>query len=510
MLRKLGTVSGLTLASRIFGFLRDILLAATLGAGPMADAFMLAFRLPNHFRAIFAEGAFNAAFLPTWTATDARGGDTPTLGAQVLGWLVLANIALFALAVGATGWMLSVLAPGLTSADPTWPVTVTLTRITFPYLLCMSLVAFLSALLNARDRFAAAAGAPILLNLSMLATLLLGDHFPSVAHAAAWGVLIAGLAQVGVLAIAAVRAGIDLPRPRLGLSPATGTFFRRLGPAVLTAGALQIAIFADTVIATFLPTGSLSQLYYADRIYQLPIGLLGVALGTVILPEIGRRAALGDDEGMRRVLDRALTICLFVGAPITVIMALLGDWAIQILFVRGAFGHEEARASAQILTAYAVGLVPALGVRSAVAAFHGRGDTRTPLTLLVAATAVNLALKLVLAPVLGAEGLALATSAGVGLYAALLIRTGRRRGYIRGPRALAVVVVALTALTSAVWLFRYRAAILDAAGSLFAPVALPLAFLGISLAIIAVHGLAAWTVWIWQLRRVRRGSVPEK
>ncbi|ETX26908.1 murein biosynthesis integral membrane protein MurJ, partial [Roseivivax isoporae] len=451
-----------------------------------------------HFRAIFAEGAFNSAFLPAWTTTDVRDGDTTTLGGQVLGWLMLANFALLALAVGATGWMLSLLAPGLSSTDPTWPLTITLTRITFPYLLCMSLVAFLSALLNARDRFAAAAGAPVLLNLCMITALLLGDHFPSTPHAAAWGVLTAGLAQVGFLALAVARAGIGLPRPRLGLAPETRAFFRRLGPAVLTAGALQIAIFADTVIATFLPTGALSHLYYADRFYQLPIGLLGVALGTVILPDIGRRAALGDDTGMRSVLDRALTICLVVGAPITVIMALLGDWAIQILFVRGAFGLEEARSSAQILAAYAVGLVPALSVRSAVAAFHGRGDTRTPLNLLVAATAVNVALKLVLAPVLGAAGLALATSAGVGLYAALLIRTGRQRGYLQGPKVSMVVVVPLTALSSAVALLRYRVAILDAALNLFGPVALPLAFLGTALAIAAVHGLAAWAVSTWQ------------
>lgn len=491
MLRKLGTVSGLTLVSRIFGFLRDILLAATLGAGPMADAFMLAFRLPNHFRAIFAEGAFNAAFLPAWAATDARGGDIDTFGAQVLGWLVLANAVLLALALGATGWMLAVLAPGLSSADPGWALTVTLTRITFPYLLCMSLVAFLSAILNARDRFAAAAFAPVLLNLCMIASLLLARHFPSAAHAAAWGVLVAGVTQVGFLAVAVVRTGLALPRPRPGLSAETRQFFRRLGPAILTSGALQIAIFADTVIATFLPTGALSHLYYADRLYQLPIGLLGVALGTVILPEIGRRAALGDDTGMRGVLDRALTICLVAGAPITVIMALLGDWAIQILFVRGAFGPEEATASARILAAYAVGLVPALAVRSAVAAFHGRGDTRTPLTLLIGATVVNVALKLALAPALGAAGLALATSAGVGLYAALLIRTGRKRGYLQGPAALTVGLVSLTALTSAALLFLYRDAVLDAASGLLGPVALPVVFLGLAFAVLAAHGLAA-------------------
>jgi putative peptidoglycan lipid II flippase len=234
MLRKLGTVSGLTLVSRVLGFLRDVVLAATLGAGPVADAFMLAFRLPNHFRAILAEGAFNAAFLPTWAAADASGRDSSRLGAETLGWLTLANLALLTLALGATGWMLAVLAPGLASADETWPLVVTLTRITFPYLLCMSLVAFLAALLNGRDRFAAPAAAPILLNLFMISSLLLAAHFPSAAHAAAWGVMVSGVAQVALLTGAALRAGLPLPRPRLGLSPDTRLFFRRLGPAVLT------------------------------------------------------------------------------------------------------------------------------------------------------------------------------------------------------------------------------------------------------------------------------------
>ena len=192
MLRKLGTVSGLTLVSRILGFLRDVVLAATLGAGPVADAFMLAFRLPNHFRAILAEGAFNAAFLPTWAAADASRHDSSRLGAEVLGWLTLANLVLLALALGATGWMLAVLAPGLSPADETWPLVVTLTRITFPYLLCMSLVAFLAALLNGRDHFAAPAAAPILLNLCMIGALLVAQHFPSTAHAAAWGVMVSG------------------------------------------------------------------------------------------------------------------------------------------------------------------------------------------------------------------------------------------------------------------------------------------------------------------------------
>ncbi|MBC7139472.1 MAG: murein biosynthesis integral membrane protein MurJ [Defluviimonas sp.] len=490
MLRKLGTVSGLTLASRILGFLRDVVLAATLGAGPVADAFMLAFRLPNHFRAILAEGAFNAAFLPTWAAADAGGRDSTRLGAETLGWLTLVNLALLALALGATGWMLAVLAPGLSPADETWPLVVTLTRITFPYLLCMSLVAFLAALLNGRDRFAAPAAAPILLNLFMIGALLMAASFPSAAHAAAWGVMASGVAQVALLVGAAWRAGLPLPRPRLGLSPDTRLVFRRLGPAILTSGALQVAIFADTIIATFLPAGSLSHLYYADRLYQLPIGLIGVALGTVILPDIGRRAGLGDEDGMRRVLDRALLICLVVGVPVAVMMATLGDWAIRILFVRGAFDLAAAEASAAILAAYALGLAPALALRSLVAGFHGRGDTRTPLRLLVTASLVNIALKIALAPWLGAAGLALATSVGLTLYAALLFRTGRLRGFLRGPSVGSSTVLVASGVVSALAIWWSRHLILDLVATFAPSGALLAAFLVVVLTATVFHAVA--------------------
>lgn len=502
MLRKLGTVSGLTLASRILGFLRDVVLAATLGAGPMADAFMLAFRLPNHFRAILAEGAFNAAFLPTWAAADAGGCDSTRLGAEVLGWLALANLALLALALGATAWMLAVLAPGLSPTDETWPLVVTLTRITFPYLLCMSLVAFLAALLNGRDRFAAPAAAPILLNLFMIGALLMATHFPSAAHAAAWGVMASGVAQVAFMAVAAWHAGLPLPRPRLGLSPDTRLVFRRLGPAILTSGALQVAIFADTIIATFLPAGSLSHLYYADRLYQLPIGLIGVALGTVILPDIGRRAGLGDEDGMRRVLDRALLICLVVGVPVAVMMATLGDWAIRILFVRGAFNLAAAEASAAILAAYALGLAPALALRSLVAGFHGRGDTRTPLRLLVTATLVNIALKIALAPWLGAAGLALATSVGLALYAALLFRTGRVRGFLRGPSVGSSTILIASGVVSALAIWWTRDLILEVLATFAPSGALLAAFLVVVLTATAFHAVATFLA----LRVGRSGS----
>ncbi|WFE77288.1 murein biosynthesis integral membrane protein MurJ [Roseinatronobacter sp. S2] len=487
MLRKLGIVSGLTLISRVLGFLRDMVLAAALGAGPVADAFMLAFRLPNHFRAILAEGAFNAAFLPTWATADAGGRDTSQLGAQVLGWLLLTNLMLLTLALGATGWVLAALAPGLSATDETWPLAVTLTRITFPYLLCMSLVSFLSALLNGRDHFAAPAAAPILLNLFMIGALLLAAHFPTAAHAAAWGVMLSGVGQVALVALACRRAALPLPLPRLGLSADTRLFFRRLGPAVLTSGALQVAVFADTIIVTFLPPGSLSHLYYADRLYQLPIGLIGVALGTVILPDIGRRAGLGDEAGIRHVLDRALFICLAVGMPVAVIMVTLGDWTMRLLFMRGAFDLAAADAAAAILAAYAIGLVPALAIRSLVAGFHGRGDTSTPLSMLVLATAVNIAVKISLAPSVGAVGLALGTTVGITVYAFLLWRTARVRGVFKGPRLSDVGLFVASGVATGLLVLWSRGALMVALGPVLGQWSMPIAFIVLTFAVVAVQ-----------------------
>jgi putative peptidoglycan lipid II flippase len=322
----------------------------------------------------------------------------------------------------------------------------------------------------------------------MIGALLMAASFPSAAHAAAWGVMLSGVAQVALLVGAAFRAGLPLPRPRLGLSPDTRLVFRRLGPAILTSGALQVAIFADTIIATFLPAGSLSHLYYADRLYQLPIGLIGVALGTVILPDLGRRAGLGDEEGMRRVLDRALLICLVVGVPVAVIMATLGDWAIRILFVRGAFDLAAAEASAAILAAYALGLVPALALRSLVAGFHGRGDTRTPLRLLVAATLVNIALKIVLAQLLGAVGLALATSVGITVYATLLYRENRVRGFLTGSAPIPAGALLATGIGLALLVLWSRDAVLRGIEDLTPDLGLPVALLMLMIAILAVQG----------------------
>ena len=501
MLRRFGTISGLTLLSRLFGFGRDLLLAATLGAGPVADAFMLAFRLPNHFRSILAEGAFNAAFVPTYAALDATAGDARGFRSNVLSWLVLVNLGLLGLAFFATASLLLVLAPGLAPDDPQRPLVVMLTRITFPYLLCMSVVVLLSGVLNATGRFAVAAGASVLLNLAMIATLLAVAWFPSAAHAAAWGVLAGGVSQLALLIQAVARAGlgVDLVWPRL--DPATRRFFRRLGPAVLTSGAVQLAVFADTIIATFLPTGALSHLYYADRLYQLPLGVIGIALGTLLLPDIGRRVALGDEDGIRGLIGQALVLCLAVGLPLMVILAGTGDWIIAVLFQRGAFDAGAVQGSARVLAAYAVGLVPALALRSLVAAFQGRGDMGTPLRALLGATVVNVALKVGLAGPLGAEGLALATSAGVWIYAGLLYRAGLRAGHMAAPPGRAVLGLLAAAGLAGGLVWALRASALDLAQQALPAAPMLLAGTGLAILVAAVFGVIGAAVGLGRLIR---------
>ena len=464
MLRSFGTISGLTLLSRLFGFVRDLVLAATLGAGPVADAFMLAFRLPNHFRAILAEGAFNGAFVPTYAALAVAEGPVRARAFRsgILGWLLLANGVLLAAALFATGAMLLVLAPGLGLDDPQRPLVIALTRITFPYLICMSVVVLLSGVLNAAGRFAAAAAASVLLNLTMIATLLLAAWFPSAAHAAAWGVLAGGVAQVLLVGWDAVRHGLGLDLAWPGLDPATRRFFRRLGPAVLTSGAVQVAVFADTILATFLNTGALSHLYYADRLYQLPLGVIGIALGTLLLPNIGRSVTEGDEAGIHRMVAQALALCLATGLPLMVIFAGIGDWVIAVLFQRGAFDGAAVQGAYGVLVAYSVGLVPGLAIRTLVAGFQGRGDMTTPLRALIGATVVNLALKAVLTGPLGmgAAGLALATSAGVWIYAGLLYRAALRAGHISPPDLTMLAGMGAATLASGGVVFGLRAPIL--------------------------------------------------
>ena len=429
MIKRIATVGGWTLVSRVSGFIRDVVMAAVLGAGPLADAFFVAFRLPNHFRAIFAEGAFAAAFVPAYARTLQQAGiDAAKLFAdRIAAALIVINLFLLALALLFTPWVVSILAPGL---DPMrFDLAVALTRITFPYLALVSMETLFAGILNANQRFATPAGAPVLLNVSLIATLLLAPYFQSAGYAAAWGVLIAGVAQVVLVAVDAEMRGVGIRFRMPKLDPTTRRFLKALGPAVVGAGGVQLALFADTLIASFLPTGALSALYYADRINQLPIGVVGIAVGTVLLPEMSRRLAAGDTRGAALAQARGIQLALLMTVPSVAGAIAIPDLIMQALFTRGAFTMEDASAAGMTLAAYSIGLIPFVLLRSFTAPFYARGDTLTPVKAALLAAAVNIALKVVLMGPLAQVGLALATSAGAWINLTLLTIFARRRGF---------------------------------------------------------------------------------
>ncbi|GJD59721.1 murein biosynthesis integral membrane protein MurJ [Methylobacterium dankookense] len=444
MIRSILSVGGWTLVSRVTGFARDVVMAAVMGAGPMADAFVVAFRLPNHFRAIFGEGAFNTAFVPAYAGLSEAGapGAAKGFADRIFALMLVVQLALLALALPLMPLVVRGLAPGFSEDPERFALAVSLTRITFPYLLFMTLVTLVSGILNAHRRFAAAAGAPVLLNLAMLAALALAFLFPNAAYAAAWGVAVSGVLQFALVWWDARRAGIapGLARPALR-DPAMTKFFKVLGPAVIGSAGFQIAAFADTIIASLLPTGAVSALYYADRLYQLPFGVIAIAAGTVLLPEMSRRIAAGDVAGAHAAQNRAAGFSLALSAPFTVAFLTLPGLIMAALFQRGAFSAEDAARAAEVLAAYGLALPAVVLVRSAVPSFTARQDTMTPLWASLSAILVNVALKLVLTGPYGVTGLALATAISQWVNLAILVGLAWRRGWTAPGRTLGLTVL---------------------------------------------------------------------
>ncbi len=428
------------------------MLGAFLGAGLLADAFYVALRLPNHFRAIFGEGAFNAAYVPTYAHVLESQGREPAhrFSSQIFTLLLASQIVLLAVAWVGMPYVVDLLAPGFRHDPEKFALAVTMTRITFPYLLFITINTLQSGTLNANGLFAAAAFAPVLLNLATMAFLAAAALFPNAGIAASWGTVVSGLLQVLTTGYAARRAGIleHLVRPELTAD--VRRFLARLGPAIIGSAGPQIAVFADTIIASMLPTGGLSSIYYADRMYQLPIGVIGVAAGTVLLPEMSRRLALGDQGGAFHAQNRTMAISLVLTAPFFVAFIMIPEWIMRAVFHHGAFTGAAADASAAVLEAYGFGLVAVVLTRSAVASFQAKGDTKTPMVVTLASYALNIALKVLLFRPLGAVGLAAATAAGYWLNLLLLVFLALRRGDMKLDtnlgRTAAAVSVASVAL----------------------------------------------------------------
>lgn len=453
MFRKILSVSGFTLLSRVTGFLRDIVLAAVLGAGGLMDAFSVALRLPNHFRTIFGEGAFNQAYIPAYTRIREQLGEASAalFSNRVFTLNLIVQVVLLALALPLMPQIVELLAPGFANDPARRDLAVALTRITFPYLLFITQVTLLSANLNAIDRYWAAAAAPILLNASLIAALGLAFLFPNAAYAAAWGVAAAGLLEWVLLAVAARRAGVATALVRPRVDPEVKTFLKAFGPAVIGSAGVQIAIFADTIIASMLPTGGYAALYYAERLYQLPIGVIALGVGTVLLPTMSRFIAAGREADAAHAQNRAVALTMLTCAPFAALFLAIPVELVAGLFERGRFDASASAAAGAVLLAYGVGLPAIVLIPSQVSAFRARGDTMTPMWVSLGAIAVNVALKFALWRDFGAPGLALATAAGAWLNVGMLFVLALLRGWTKPQPALAGLlglVLAASVLTA--------------------------------------------------------------
>ncbi len=439
LLRAITTVGGFTMVSRVLGFGRDMLLAALLGAGPAADAFVVAFKLPNLFRRLFAEGAFSAAFVPMFARKLAGEGKEAAraFAEQAQAALLLALVVVVLLAEIFMPWALAAIAPGFAADPAKYALAVELTRITFPYLLFVSLVSLVGGVLNGLERFAATSATPVVLNIVMIAGLAGWQWYaPSAAHGAAWGVAAAGLAQMIWLYLVMRSAGFGLRLRWPRLTPDVKRLLILMLPVALGAGIYQINVVVDIAIASFLPSGAVSYLYYADRLNQLPLGVVGIAIGTALLPILARQIRMGEIEAAQHNQNRALEVALLLTLPAAVALAALAHPIIQVLFQRGAFGAVEVAATAAALAAYAIGLPAHVLVKVFTPGYFAREDTASPVRIaigcMIGNAALAVAFMLALRPYdLGHLGIALATSLTGWINAILLARGLAARGHFR-------------------------------------------------------------------------------
>ena len=456
MFRKLLSVGGFTLLSRVMGFLRSIVAAAILGDGVLSDAFYVALRLPNSFRNIFAEGAFNAAFVPRYAALRATKGESAAadFANRIFSWQMAAQIVLLLAALLGMPWVVRAMAGGF-SVPGEAELATALSRITFPYLLLTVVAVQLSAMLNARERFWAAAAWPVFLNLGIIGALLAVRWFPNAGFAAAYGVLAAGVLQLGFIVWAAAQEHVRLKpgRPRWGAQEKD--FLKALGAGALGSAGAQIGLFVDTLIASFLPVGVLTAITYADNINQLPLGTIAIALATVLLPEMSARLARGDVAGAQGAQNDAAALALFLTLPFMAAFLLVPQTIMRGVFAHGAFSIAAADSSAAALAAYGLGLPAFVLTRVLAATFFARHDTATPVRGTLLAVAVNIAMKFafVWGLHLGAVGVALGTSLGGWTNVTILFWLGRRRGLLHIDahltRVLPIIVLAAAATGAA-------------------------------------------------------------
>ena len=431
LLRALLAVSSLTFVSRILGYVRDFVIARAFGAGLATDAFFVAFRIPNLLRRLFAEGAFSQAFVPVLAEHKNRqsADETRRLIDGVATTLFLALVVTAALGVAVSPVIVYLSAPGFAHDPAKFELTVLMLRICFPYIAFISLVALAAGILNTWNRFAVPAITPAFLNIAFIAAaVLFADHFHPPIVALAWAVFAGGLLQLAFQVPFLVRLGL-LPRWRLDLShPGVRRVLKIMGPATFGVSVAQISLLLNTIFASFLPSGSVSWLYYADRLMELPAGMLGVALGTILLPSLSKYHADANREEYARLLDWGLRMTIVLAVPAAAALAVIAMPLVASLFHYGRFGAEDAWMTCRALIAYSIGLIGMILVKILAPGFYARQDVRTPVKIGILTLVMTQLMNLAFIGPLRHAGLALAIGLGACLNAALLYRGLRRVG----------------------------------------------------------------------------------
>lgn len=459
ILRAVATISGWTMISRVLGFVRDMLIAHVLGAGMVADAFFIAFKFPNLFRRLFGEGAMNAAFVPQYAGRlEAEGQASASRFASEAMSLMVAWMLLFTLiAMAAMPWIMTIQAAGFLDNPEKFDLTVALARITFPYLMFMVFAAILSGMLNSVGRFVAAAAAPVLLNITLVAALLALHQkiITMPGQTLSLAVAVAGALQFLLLVAACKRAGIMIPIGIPRVTPDMRKLLLLMAPGVVGAGVVQINVMVGDLLATLLEEGAVSYLYYADRINQLPLGVIGVAVGVALLPSLTRLVRAGDDAGAEDAMNRAIEISLILTLPAAFALAIMPELIVSTLFQRGAFSVEAATETAAALRAFALGLPAFVLIKALSPGFFAREDTKTPVKIAVVAMVLNLALAIWLMTVFAHAGIAAAAAISAWVNTALLFLFLKKRRLFsldaRLKRVLPRLLAACCAMAASLW-----------------------------------------------------------
>jgi putative peptidoglycan lipid II flippase len=495
------TIGGWTMGSRVLGLVRDMLIAHFLGAGSLSDAYVVANRLPNLFRRLFGEGAFNAAFVPVFSGLLVTEGEDVARGFTEEAFAALAFWLLGLTVLGEIFMrpLLHVIAAGFVDDPAKFELTVVLARLAFPYLLLICLAALLSGVLNAMDRFVAPAAAPLLYNAFAIGSMFaLVPFLPSAGHALAIGVSLSGVAQLGLLYWAVRRSGMRLHVPRPRMTPRMRLLLRRMAPGLVGAGITQLSLAVDTVIGTYLPAKSVSFMYYADRINQLPLGVLGIAVGTALLPALSRQVSAGARDEALSSLNRAIEYAMLLTLPAAAALLIIADPILQVLFVGGKFTHADASLSAQALVAYAAGLPAFVLIKVLGPGFFARGDMSTPVRIGMGILGLNVALSLALMSPLKHVGPPLATTLAMTVNMVLLAVLLLRRGFLVPDRVLwsRLARMCAAAFVMALTLWRLRVTLVPARGDAVPVFVLVLLVCGG----IASYGAAAWLLGLAKIR----------